>query len=254
MHLPRSSPEWLEKFPQFLDITFGGTSTGGTAACPCSRCVCMVYRPRSVVQIHLLNRGFDESFIREGEGSDVGLHNEIVQPADVEVHNDIPVAADVHVYNEATPPETAVDNEEDAQSDGYGATNLVRSLIRGAIHGEIRDTNEQPNEHVKIFFKLLQEAEKELYPGCSDATKVSFIVQLFQLKCMYGISNRALEGVLNLFSLVLPKGHCIPDTMEKVQRVVRDLGLDYVKIDACEKNCVLFWKENANMDTCPKCG
>ena len=156
----------------------------------------MVYRPRSVVQIHLLNRGFDESFIREGEGSDVGLHNEIVQPADVEVHNDVPVAADVHVYNEATPPETAVDNEEDQQSDGYGATNLVRSLIRGAIHGEIRDTNEQPNEHAKIFFKLLQEAEKELYPGCSDATKVSFIVQLFQFKCMYGISNRALEGYL----------------------------------------------------------
>jgi len=144
----------------------------------------MVYRPRSVVQIHLLNRGFDESFIREGEGSDVGLHNEIVQPADVEVHNDVPVAADVHVYNEATPPETAVDNEEDQQSDGYGATNLVRSLIRGAIHGEIRDTNEQPNEHAKIFFKLLQEAEKELYPGCSYATKVSFIVQLFQLKCI----------------------------------------------------------------------
>jgi len=143
-----------------------------------------------------------------------------VQPADVEVHNDIPVAADVHVYNEATP---------DAQSDGYGATNLVSSLIRGAIHGEIRDTNEQPNEHAKIFFKLLQEAEKELYPCCSDSTKVSFIVQNFQLKCMYGISNRALEGVLILFSMVLPKGHCVPDTMEKVQRVVRDLGLDYVR-------------------------
>jgi len=70
----------------------------------------------------------------------------------------------------------------------------------------------------------------------------------------YGISNRALEGVLNLFSMVLPKGHCVPDTMEKVQRVVGDLGLDYLKIDACEKNCVLFWKENANLDTCPKCG
>ena len=54
--------------------------------------------------------------------------------------------------------------------------------------------------------------------------------------------------------MVLPKGHCVPDTMEKVQRVVRNLGLDYVKIDACEKNCVLFWKENANLDTCSKCG
>ena len=71
---------------------------------------------------------------------------------------------------------------------------------------------------------------------------------------MYDISNRALEGVLNLFSRFFPKGHCVPDTMEKVQRVVRDLGLDYVKIHAYEKDCVLFWKENANLDTCPKCG
>jgi hypothetical protein len=83
-----------------------------------------------------------------------------------------------------------------------------------------------------------------LYPGCSDATNVSFIVELFQVKCMYGISNRAFEEVLNLFSRFLPKGHCMLDTMEKVQRVVRDLDLDSIKIDSCEKDCVLFWKEN----------
>ena len=79
-------------------------------------------------------------------------------------------------------------------------------------------------------------------------------MELFQVKCLHGISNRALEGVLNLFTRFFPKGHYVLDTMEKVQRVVRDLGLDYVKIHACEKDCVLFWKENANLDTCPKCG
>jgi hypothetical protein len=82
------------------------------------------------------------------------------------------------------------------------------------------DDNEQPNEHAKIFFKLLQAVEKELYPGCTNGTKVSFIVELFQVKCLYGISNRALDRVLNLFSTFLPKGHCVPNTMEKVQRVV----------------------------------
>ena len=144
--------------------------------------MCMhAYRSRSVVQIHFLARGFAESFIREGEGSDVGLHIEDARPTDVEVHNDAPPPTDVEVDNEAAPHEVGVDNEEGAPSDDRGATNLVRSLIRGAIHGEIRDTddNEQPNEHVKIFFKLLQEAEKKLYPGCEDATKVSFIVELF---------------------------------------------------------------------------
>ena len=113
--------------------------------------------------------------------------------------------------------------------------------------------NEEPNEHAKIFLKLLQEAEKELYPGCIEATKVSFIVSLFQIKCMYNITNNALEAILSLFAAILPKGHCIPDTMDKVQRVVRDLGLDYVKIHACENDCVLFWKENADLDSCSIC-
>ena len=49
MRLPRSSIEWQENLQNFLDITFGGTSRGGTVACPCPRCVCMAYRPRPLV-------------------------------------------------------------------------------------------------------------------------------------------------------------------------------------------------------------
>ena len=128
-----------------------------------------------------------------------------MKPADVEVQNNAAPPTDVQVENQAAPPESGVDNEEGAPSDDRGATNLVRSIIRGIIHGEIKDTDEQPNEYANIFFKLLQEADKEVYPGCSNATKVSFIVQLFQLKCMYGISNRALERVLHLFSMFSQK-------------------------------------------------
>ena len=215
----------------------------------------MSYRPQSEVQCHVLTRGFDKDFIMEGEVSDVELHNQDARPADVEVHNDAPPPIDVQVANEVTSQEIGDDNnEQGAPSEELGATNMVRSLIRAAICGEITDDNEQPNEHAKIFLKLLQEAEKQLYPGCTKATKVSFIVELFQIKCSTGMSNRALEAILNIFSRILPKGHCVPDTMEKVQKVVRDLGLNYVKIDACENNCVLFRKENENLDTCPKCG
>jgi len=85
-----------------------------------------------------------------------------------------------------------------------------------------------------------------LYPGCKEATKVCFIVRLFQIKCMHGISNTALRSILSLFSLVLPKGHCVPNTLEKVQCVIQELGLNYEKIHACENDCVLFWKENEN--------
>jgi len=35
--------------------------------------------------------------------------------------------------------------------------------------------------------------------------------------------------------------------------VVRDLGLDYIKINACENHCVLFRKEYETLDICPIC-
>jgi len=118
-----------------------------------------------------------------------------------------------------------------ATGDSDSMKDLVKSLIHGTINGDIIGTEkEEPNESAKTFFKLLTEAQRELYPGCKESTKVSFIVRLFQIKCMYGLSNSALEAILWLFSLVLPEGHCVPDTLEKVQKVVRDLELDYQKI------------------------
>jgi hypothetical protein len=101
--------------------------------------------------------------------------------------------------------------------------------------------------------KLLEQAKKELYPVCKNATKVSFIVELFQIKCMYGLSNAALEAILKLFGKVLRGGHCIPDSLDKVQRVVRDLGLDYVKIHACQNEFLLFFDKYTNLKTCPIC-
>jgi hypothetical protein len=71
---------------------------------------------------------------------------------------------------------------------------------------------------------------------------------------MFGLSNNALEDILHLFSLVLPQGHFIPDTLDTVRKVVHNLGLDYQKIDECVNDCVLFQKSYANMSKFPMCG
>jgi hypothetical protein len=96
--------------------------------------------------------------------------------------------------------------------------------------------------------------------------KTSFIIRLFQIKCMYGMSNSALGAILHLFSMILPEGHCIPNTLDKVQKVACDLKLDYQKIHACvndcvlfqkdyeKMDCVLFQKDYEKMDKYPKCG
>ena len=220
--MSKSSDEWQKRLKEFLDSIFEGTYQGETAPCPCPRCLNTSFRTRIDVQRHLLTRGFAESFI---QGEDLGDDED-------------------------------EDNTEGLgpTGDGAGMNDLISSLIKGAINGDIISTDEVPNEHAKKFFKLLKEAEKELYPGCKEATKISFIVRLFQIKCMFSLSNSALGAILHLFSLVLPEGHCIPNTLDKVQKVVRDLGLDYRKIHACVNDCVLFRKDYEKIDTCPKCG
>ena len=37
------------------------------------------------------------------------------------------------------------------------------------------------------------------------------------------------------------------------KKILRDMGMSFEHIDACENDCALFWKENKNLDKCPVC-
>jgi hypothetical protein len=67
MRLDKASAEWQQGLTDYLDSTFGGSSKGGTAPCPCPKCRSSTFMKRLDVQKHLLRKGFDESFIREQE-------------------------------------------------------------------------------------------------------------------------------------------------------------------------------------------
>ena len=38
-----------------------------------------------------------------------------------------------------------------------------------------------------------------------------------------------------------------------MKKMLKDLGMKVKSIHACENDCMLFWKENANMVECPHC-
>jgi len=40
----------------------------------------------------------------------------------------------------------------------------------------------------------------------------------------------------------------IPEYFNKTKAMISDLGLDYKKIHACPKDCMLFWKKNESLD------
>lgn len=70
---------------------------------------------------------------------------------------------------------------------------------------------------------------------------------------MEGITNKAFTSMLKMFKSVLPKDAHVPSTYYEARKMITYLGFDYEKIEACENDCMLFWKENANLESCKVC-
>ncbi len=51
-----------------------------------------------------------------------------------------------------------------------------------------------------------------------------------------------------------PKDNRLPDTLYDSKQMMKGLGLPYLKIDVCPKNCMLFDGENVQLTHCSDCG
>ena len=80
------------------------------------------------------------------------------------------------------------------------------------------------------------------------------MIRLIHIKCLSGWSNKSFTMLLELLMEVLPECDNFPGNFYEAKKILRDLGLDYRKIDACPQNCMLFTKENENADICTICG
>ena len=63
--------------------------------------------------------------------------------------------------------------------------NLASTTIGGDDDFHMRD-REVPNDNANKFYRLLRDAEQKLYSSCKTLIKLSFVVRLFQMKCLYG--------------------------------------------------------------------
>ncbi|XP_021838978.2 uncharacterized protein [Spinacia oleracea] len=109
------------------------------------------------------------------------------------------------------------------------------------------------NIEAEAFFKLLEDAGQPLYSGCEEFTKLSFIVEMYHLKCLYGVKDVAFDALVKLFKKALPKDSTLPNSFKKIKTIIKKLELDYKKIDVCPNDCVLFWKDKIKLDNCPIC-
>ena len=113
---------------------------------------------------------------------------------------------------------------------------------------------EGPNDEAKKFLSLIEEGQQELYPGCKKFSRLAFTIRLYIYKCDHKLSNVAFSALLALFKEVLPDDSVLPTSLNEAKKVLKVLGLDYKKIDACPNDCMLYWEEHATATSCHVCG
>ena len=200
----------------FLDMAFAEVAEANTIQCPCRKCVNVVPKICNEVALDLCKFGMDQNYkiwIHHGE----------------------------EWYDEPSNENSGIiDNESNQErSDDARAYEMINNMMRAknlattTIGGDddlhMRDC-EEPNDNAKKFLLLLQDAGQKLYIGCKNLTKLSFVMRLFQMKCLYGWSNKSVEGLLEFFRISYLDGNLVPESFYNAKKMILDLGLGYKKI------------------------
>ncbi|XP_031395832.1 uncharacterized protein LOC116207115 isoform X2 [Punica granatum] len=228
--------EYAEGVREFMRVATQHAGSGNRVRCPCKNCKNCYFRQLLEVKRHLLLYGILEDYtcwIHHGETIQVADHNLAGEKT-----NNQHISDDQgdNIYNDI--PELLEDLQRGTFAESFGETST--------------DQNTSGNEgEVEKFARLLNDANQELYPGCLKYSKLSFLLKMVHAKSMGNCSNKAFDMMLTLFKSALPEGATLPKSYYDVKKLLRDLGLGYIKIDACQNDCALFWKEHENLDRCP---
>ncbi|GJY66168.1 tetratricopeptide-like helical domain, DYW domain protein [Tanacetum coccineum] len=122
------------------------------------------------------------------------------------------------------------------------------------IEGDTEDSTENGDhgDEGVSYKRLLEECDKELYVGCKYSN-LSFILHLYHIKCIGGISNKTFSMILELLRDAFPYLTPLPSSAYEVKKFTKDLGLGYEKIHACPNDYMLYWDNRAGQQSCHIC-
>ncbi|XP_024630394.2 uncharacterized protein [Medicago truncatula] len=192
---------------------------------------------------HVINHGFLKGYIHWIFHGEKDNPSNPLCASEVEHGFDHDMDALIH---DAFPMHTNSDNDDDAY------TNIEDRGPEAFTNNHNAQQSEE-DDNSKKFFKLLKEAEQNLYPGCKFS-KLSFIVHLYHLKCMNGWTDKSFSMLLELLSDAFPEENTLPKSFYETKKIISGLGLSYEKIHVCPNECILYWRDLAHLNVCPKCG
>lgn len=113
--------------------------------------------------------------------------------------------------------------------------------------------NEELHDHPDMSESLKDDCALPLWPGCTKFSKLSAVLTLYNLKVWHQVSDVFFTAMLTAVSELLPEGNVLPRRTYEAKQMLKSIGLVHNKIHACPNDCILYRKEYAELDKCPKC-
>ncbi|XP_039851410.1 uncharacterized protein LOC120709835 [Panicum virgatum] len=233
-------PAFLSGVLQFMEYVRGRYSADEKIKCPCQKCLNQIEKSLDDVHKDIELNGMSRWYTRwvhHGEEQD-----DVGQDEDGELAI-VPEDMSLDGNDQATLDEEG--QLEDVVDDGArGVQGLIQDLRDAASHGFGGN----------LYKQLMEEAKRELYPGCTEETRLSFIIKLLHIKVYNRITTSGFDAFLELLSSSLKNVPGLPKSYNEMKALLRKIGFGYVCIYVCKYDCALFWKDHEGDDHCPVCG
>ncbi|CAL5346170.1 unnamed protein product [Camellia sinensis] len=228
----RMSSQYRDGVKAFVQFAMSNVGPNGKIRCPCMDCLNCEQHTSKIVEYHLVVKGMSPSYktwVHHGESVPMNESHALND----DDHNDFGSVGDRM--------------EEDIDRDQDEFLNLLEDVYMGTImndnenEGDEEDddddvANNVEEENVRNFDKLLNNAQRELYPGCRKFSVLSFVVKMLYVKVLNKWSNKSFNMLLGILKDLLPVGdQVIPWTLYEAKKFLRDLGLGYVTIHSSEE-------------------
>ena len=85
------------------------------------------------------------------------------------------------------------------------------------------------------------DAKKPLYAGNTKYTRLLAVLELYNFKARYRLSDLGFTALLELLQDMLLEENVLPTKTYEVKRILcNTTGIGYKKIHACANDCILF--------------
>ena len=108
-------------------------------------------------------------------------------------------------------------------------------------------------DHFLIALPNINKAKRELYPGCTNFSRLTFVIKLLHVKSYCKTTNSAFSMILEMLLDAFPQFNTISKSYDEAKKMLRELGLGYISIHVCPNNRVLFRKTYKELDNCLVC-